>query len=115
MSSALFRNNARVVNVKRAQGVDRYGKEVRGVVPGLTDFRIYLDRSTSRVTGVNGITVTVDGTAMVAKRFQLKEGDLIEVTDGSRWVVFGEAEALDIVSAKPVHRVYSLTKQRKNS
>lgn len=114
MSSALFRDNATVVSVGRAQGLNRYGQEQRGVVSGLTQFRIHLDRSTRRVTGVNGVTTTVDGTAMVAARFELEEGDLLEITDGSKWVIFNEDEALDPVSGKPIHRLYGLTKQRTN-
>jgi len=115
MSSALFRNNATVTAVQRTQGQDRYGRDQRGVVSGLTAFRIHLDRSTRRVTGVNGVTTTVDGTALVAKRFDLQEGDLLEISDGSSWVVFNVDEALDVVNARPVHRLYGLTKRRKNS
>ena len=115
MSSALFRNNSTVTSVQRAQGQDRYGREQRGVVSGLTAFRIHLDRSTRRVTGINGVTSTVDGTAMVARRFELQEGDLLEISDGSKWIIFNEDEALDVVNARPVHRIYGLTKQRKNA
>jgi len=114
MSSALFKNNATVSCVLRAQGVNRYGFEQRGAVPGLSEFRIYLERGTVRVTGINGVTSTADGTAMVARRFDLQEGDLLEMKDGSKWIIFSESEALDVVNAKAIHRIYNLTKQRKS-
>ncbi len=114
MSSVMFRNNARVLTLSRVQGVDRYSQPTRGVVPGMTDFRIHLDRSTSLVRGLNGDTSTVDGTAIVASRFDVQKGDLLELTDGTKWEVFSEGEALDVVNARAVHRVFNLTKQRKN-
>jgi len=115
MSSALFRNNATVSSVERKLGVDRYGQPQRGVVPHLTEFRCYLDRSSRRVVGTTGIVSTVDGTALVPTRYEIEEGDLLEMNDGSKWVVFGEAEALDIVNSRPVHKEYTLTKERKTN
>lgn len=112
MSSALFRNNATVTGVQRRLGVDRYGKEQRGIVPGLIDFRVHLDRSSNRVIGLDGVAVTVDGVAMVAKRFKLQEGDLLEISDGSLWVIYNESEALDVTGGRVVHRIFNLTKQR---
>ena len=114
MSPSLFRNNSTVTCVQRAQGIDRYGSEGRGIVSGFTDFRIYIERTSSRTSDVNGVTTTVDGTAMVAKRFKLEEGDLLEMEDGSKWIIFNELEALDI-RGSVVHRIYGLTKQRKNN
>ncbi len=115
MSSALFRNNATVTSVERKLGVDRYGQPQRGVVPGLTEFRFYIDRSSRRTIGVTGVASVVDGTALIPTRFDIEEGDLLELSDGSKWVVFGEAEALDIVNSRAVHKEYMLTKERKNN
>lgn len=105
----LIRPNTRVMTVERMGNVDRYGQPELNTVA--TDFRGRLDRTLTRTTGVDGNTVTLDGTLM-ACRVQLEAGDLLTLENEEQWEVYNVDEAQDI-NGKPMFRMYGMTKLRK--
>jgi len=114
MSNNFYRNNSRLIRADRAGGFDRYGQPLNNAVTVSTGAPIRLEERKSEVVGADGRTATIDGTMMVGKSVELREGDRLKMKDNSEWVVFDVDDSLDI-NGRVLFRTYGLTKQRTNA